>query len=470
MDDLFLPLSDSIQIPTDQIKYFASVLISIPLCIAFRYLPNNSNLKHFMYGMTGFILSYLVFGLGMISSFYTSVPSYFVMKYFKTQKAANCCFIFIFGYLLYRHIILYFYQYLEWSLDFTTTHMILTLKLTAFCFSVANAQKKNLSPYLEAHKVEKYPTLLEYFGFVYFFPGLFSGPSLEYRDYMSFIDMTRFKENNYKLVSIPYIQFAMNFLGGISLYACYILVGFFSPPDPEYYILEHPETCGLLFKLLSIWTTVGSLHFKYFGTWKLTESLGNLSGCGFSGFVNGKPTFVYYENVHIYKFETSRSAKTNFDIWNTYVQRWLKNYVYTTIGLTPLSPWKTHLTLFVSAFWHGVYPGYYITFLSFTVHKNASNQIYKKVDPYMERMFGKNSWKYKSYDVLLRIYNHWSLNYTVYPFMRFEFIPSLIVLKRTYFLGILVPFVIYQYLLRFVNYPPKATPPPTKQNDHSISS
>ncbi|KAL7714410.1 Vacuolar protein sorting 26 [Entamoeba marina] len=459
LDDWLAPLSENINVPTDQLKYFASLLISIPICIGYRYLPNYVNLKHFIYGVTGFILTYLVFGLEVFSTFFTAIPSYIVMKYTKTQRASNICFLYIFGYLLYRHFYLYFDQYLEWSLDFTTTHMILTLKLTAFCFSVSNGKKKHLTPYLEDHKITKYPSILEFFGFVFFFPGLFSGPALEYNDYISFINMSRFKDNNYQIVDIPKLRFCMNFFGGVAFYMCQIALGFINLPHPQYYIEEHPESCGLMFKLMTIWWTLTSFRIKYYGTWKLTESLSDLSGCGFSGFVDGKPTFKLYENIHIIDFETSRSMKINFDVWNMYVQKWLKNYVYTTVNLTSLAPWKTYVTLFVSAFWHGVYPGYYLTFFGLIIHKNASDQIYKKIDPYMIERFGKDSIIFQIYDIILRIYNHWSLNYAVYPFIRFEFLPSLIVFKRTYFLGHIIPFIIYQLILHCVKYPSKSTDP-----------
>lgn len=450
-DDWVQPICNALNVPTDQVKYFVSAVAMGPLCYALRFLPNNTTLKHIMYGVIGAIMTYLLFGMEVISVLFTTVPVYIVMKYWKTHKAAGILLVYVFGYLLYRHIYLYFNMYLVWTLEFTTTHMILTLKLTGFAFSVANgASDEKLCDYLEEHKIKKYPSLLEFFGFVFFFPGLFSGPTLEYREYIEFIEMTRFKSIGGKLPPVPWVSFCMNYFGGIAMYFVYAYINSNPLPDPEYYILQHPETCGLGWKLLTIWWTVSTLRIKYYGTWKLTESFGEISGCGFKCRVeqDGKTYDDYsiFVNIHIIEFEICRSAKHNIDIWNMYVQRWLKYYVYTALIKTSLKKYATSLTMLTSAFWHGVYPGYYLTFLALGFDKDVSNLIYKRLDPYMEKRFGKGSLVWYTYDVVLRIFNSWHLNYAVYPFMRFEFLPSLIAIMRTYAIGYVVPALIYVWL------------------------
>ncbi|EMD48924.1 membranebound O-acyltransferase domain containing protein [Entamoeba histolytica KU27] len=463
-DDWVEPLSSALNVPLDQVKYFSNAVLAAPICFGLRYLPNNQNIKHIVYGTLGMVFSYLLFGMEFITVFFTSIPVYLIMKYNKTQKAANICFIITFGYLLYRHIYLYFNMYLVWTLEFTTTHMIITLKLTAFAFSVANSFKKELTPYLEAHKINKYPSIIEFYGFIFFYPGLFSGPSLEYRDYMSFIDMSRFNLIKGKeLPKIPILKFLEHYIGGIIIYFIYAYINSNPLPNPEYYILEHPETCSIWWKLLTIWWTVSTIRLKYYGTWKLTESLGEISGCGYTGTTKeGKDEFLLYRNVSIIEFEVCRSCKVNMDLWNTYVQKWLKNYVYVSMIGTPLERYKTSLTMAVCAFWHGVYPGYYMSFFVLGFDKDLSNLIYKRLDPYMRMKFGEGSIVWNGYDILLRIFNHWHLNYAVYPFMRFELIPSLIVVYRTYFLGYLIPLILYLWL---TYYPPHLTQEKIKKEE-----
>ncbi|ELP84265.1 membrane-bound O-acyltransferase domain containing protein, putative [Entamoeba invadens IP1] len=446
-DDLLQDFSDSMGVSTDQVKYLMYSILCGPLCYALRFLPNNKLLKQIVYMILGIVLTYALFGNEIISVFFTTIPVYLVMLFFPTQTGANVSFIICFCYLLFRHIFLYFNMYLIWTVDFTTTHMILTLKLTSFCFSVANAKKENLNDFQTKHKIEKYPNILDFFSFIFFFPGLFSGPALEYNDFMAFMDMSVFNVTGGKLPEVPIVEFLLNYIGGIAAYFFYAFVNAHPPPSPEYYILEHPETCGLLWKLMTVWVTVSTLRIKYYATWKLTEGFGQISACGFSGLdKEGKPQFLLYQNIRIIEFETSRSAKTNIDNWNMYVQKWLKNYVYVALTGTYFDNFKTSLTMVVSAFWHGVYPGYYLTFLLVGFHKDVSNLIYKKLDPFINEKFGKDSTVAKVYDIVLRVYTHWVLNYAVYPFMRFEFIPSVTMMYRTYFLGILVPAAIYCWL------------------------
>ena len=105
--------------------------VSIPVCFTLRFVPNNPTLKHVVHITLGLLMTYLLFGMETISMLFTAVPVYVVMRFLPNNPDANLIFVYVFGFLLFRRIFLYVYHYLEWSLDFTTTHMIPTLKLTA---------------------------------------------------------------------------------------------------------------------------------------------------------------------------------------------------------------------------------------------------------------------------------------------------------------------------------------------------
>ena len=68
--------------------------------------------------------------------------------------------------------------------------------------------------------------------------------------------------------------------------------------------------------------------------------------------------------------------KTVFDNWNIQTQVWLRRIAYDR-----LSTGKTLGVFVLSAFWHGFYPGYYMTFVlaAFSVYAGRgvkTNQIY----------------------------------------------------------------------------------------------
>ena len=130
---------------------------------------------------------------------------------------------------------------------------------------------------------------------------------------------------------------------------------------------------------------------------------------------------------------------------------------------TALDSQKTTITLMVSAFWHGVYPGYYLTFFFMSYGRDASYLIYKQVDPWMKQRFGEGSLAWHVYDVLLRVYTIWSASYCIIPFMRYEFVPSLMLFARTWFLGVLSNIVIFYTLKFFPIYPKQKPNKPTPQ-------
>ena len=75
------------------------------------------------------------------------------------------------------------------------------------------------------------------------------------------------------------------------------------------------------------------------------------------------------------------SIKASIDNWNIHVQSWLANYIFLRVpaGL-PGDPAKL-VTFLSSAFWHGFFPGYYITFVNVMLFQEAAKALVKAVDP-----------------------------------------------------------------------------------------
>jgi lysophospholipid acyltransferase len=67
--------------------------------------------------------------------------------------------------------------------------------------------------------------------------------------------------------------------------------------------------------------------------------------------------------------EFNSDLKKQFRVWNMTVHNWLKNYVFIRVirrdgGKNKSSILPMFLTFIVSAVWHGLYPGYFVFFLS----------------------------------------------------------------------------------------------------------
>ncbi len=61
------------------------------------------------------------------------------------------------------------------------------------CLTLFSLFPQKMRPYQKEHLIEKLPSLLEWYGYVYFFPSLLAGPAVEMRDYNNYISGAMFK-------------------------------------------------------------------------------------------------------------------------------------------------------------------------------------------------------------------------------------------------------------------------------------
>ncbi|KAI2655634.1 Lysophospholipid acyltransferase 1 [Labeo rohita] len=92
----------------------------------------------------------------------------------------------------------------------------------------------------------------------------------------------------------------------------------------------------------------------------IADAIHNAAGYGISG-VNerGEVCWDHISNVRIWKIETATSFKSFIDNWNIQTALWLKSVCYDRAPY-----YRMPLTFVLSAIWHGVYPGYYFTFIT----------------------------------------------------------------------------------------------------------
>ena len=117
-----------------------------------------------------------------------------------------------------------------------------------------------------------------------------------------------------------------------------------------------------LLQMLSI-----STRMKYYGVWYLTEGSCILSGMGYKGInpQTRKADWSRLQNVNPWGIETAQNSRGYLENWNMNTNNWLRNYMYLRVTPKGKKPgFRASLATFVtSAFWHGFYPGYYLTFV-----------------------------------------------------------------------------------------------------------
>lgn len=124
--------------------------------------------------------------------------------------------------------------------------------------------------------------------------------------------------------------------------------------DPD--MLSRPLWQRIIYFYIS--GNAGRMYFYI--AWTLTDVVYNASGFGFNGYdeKSGEPKWDLINNINIWQLEKSTSMKGITDNWNIQTSKWLRAVAYER-----LPRGKTLGVFVLSAFWHGFYPGYYITFV-----------------------------------------------------------------------------------------------------------
>jgi lysophospholipid acyltransferase len=121
-------------------------------------------------------------------------------------------------------------------------------------------------------------------------------------------------------------------------------------------------------------------RMKYYGVWSLTEGSCILSGIGYKGVdpKTGRADWGRLQNVKPLGVELAQNSHAYLGNWNINTNLWLRNYVYLRVTPRGKKPgFRASLATFVtSAFWHGFYPGYYMTFVLAAFMQNISKSMY----------------------------------------------------------------------------------------------
>ena len=104
------------------------------------------------------------------------------------------------------------------------------------------------------------------------------------------------------------------------------------------------------------------------------------------------------------------------------------------IILCPFSLPRMFITLLVSAFWHGVAPGYYLTFLMVPLVVIAEVRMEKAVKPYLSAKYSYY------YDWAGWFFHYRSMEYLGCGFMLLQLQPCIRAWRSMYFIGHIVIF------------------------------
>jgi len=174
-----------------------------------------------------------------------------------------------------------------------------------------------------------------------------------------------------------------------------------------------------------------------------------LGGFGFEGYdKDGKVKgWKGVENIDILGFELATNLQSISRNWNKGTQGWLERYTYNRTNRSLVA------TYVISALWHGLYPGFFMMFLSMPLMTNCERLIRAKINPYFcDGYDGFNTASYPK-TIVATIYWHVSwimtmatMNYVVQVFSMGSLENSLNALSSYYYVPHIAMFLCYVVL------------------------
>ncbi|GAK64886.1 endoplasmic reticulum protein [Moesziomyces antarcticus] len=442
--------------PVDYIKLFCCLLSAFPLASAFVHLPSPA-LKHVYSIAVAF--TFLVPILHLYSGFLQLLASALVtyaICWFRVggRNMGWLVFGMQMAHLTYNHAVRKFGGIPLSTIEITAMQMVAVMNLTTFAWDCFDGQVRSEEECDDAQKktrITKMPGLLEFLGYAFYFPGVLVGPSTRFSDYRAWSTGELFGvKGNTSMprgrvaAAVRTLLVGLGFMGIYSIFA------------PAY---SYEKLIGLHGGLghLKWWQKLGWIQVagfmartKYYGIWSLTDGACILSGLGYNGVQNGRTRWNRCSNVDIPKIELANNWKELLDHWNMNTNVWLRNNVYKRIARPGKKPGfkSTMTTFFTSAFWHGLEPGYYLSFILAGFMQSAAKMLRRHVRPVFfaqpnvpnptfsnVHTFSAGQLAYCTLSVAV---SQATLNYAVAPFMLLELRASIAGWKAVYFYGHIV--------------------------------
>jgi lysophospholipid acyltransferase len=454
-------LAPVVGIPADQLRYVFALVASVPLAWVLRALHGRHvplAVKHAASLACGLQLMWFLYGWETLHSLFSGLAVWVCMRWLPPRRAYQLAVAFSFAYITLAHMYKMCTDYMGWSPDFTAPQMVVSIKMISYAFSVhdgwllanstdataaADVAASGLTERQRHYAIVKQPDVLAFLGWAYLSPGILGGPAIEYRDYERFVDESMFAEvpgrriPSCKAEACKAIAAGLCFMAGIAAFGAY------SPARLRRDVVDSAvaATLPLWWMLLLMYLSAVYQRFKYYLVWKFGEAACDVSGIGFSGLVQSadpkQPLRASWErsvNVHPLNTETGNSIKLVIDGWNIATERWLRHYVYERLEHTPLKNWRRGLTFVVSAFWHGLYPGYYLTFIHAALHREVAGMARKRIRPRVLALPARFR-PQLVYNIITSLLTVVTVNYCFSSFTMLSWHDAIAVWNNTYWIG-----------------------------------
>lgn len=320
----------------------------------------------------GITLIFCTAGAQIGHSLVSFIMVYLIIKFLsksKVKKQNNLCewviFWSVLGYLLFFRLSnAKFPEYFDKVSPFANVvQLLVTLRLISFGF--------------ENSSVEDFPGFLDFFCYNFSYLGLFSGPFYRKYVYDDFCNA----ENLHK---IPVLDHVIQTLKPLPLTASlYLILKTMMPVD--FYRSEQFLNGSTWMNVLLLQVQFAWCRYRFYTAWMMAEStcitarLGAYKtyrearpGLGPKLAIDpekeSKPEHEIYDFNTIWNLkkivcEFHPSLRQAMRDWNCSVQYWLANYTYKKVDSKYPIFLRISFTMFISAYWHGIAPGFFMGFM-----------------------------------------------------------------------------------------------------------
>lgn len=257
--------------------------------------------------------------------------------------------------------------------------MVLVMKLTSFCWNLADGSlpDAHLSEFQKDRRLKELPGLLDYAGYVLFFPSLLVGPAFDFAEYRRYINCTMFdvpatvdaarRPPTRKKRKIPRSATPALMRGASGLLWILAFLKLSAYYSPSVLVSADYNLRGFFHRVFTLYMVGFTARTKYYGVWSLTEGSCILAGLGFNGVdpKTGRISWDRVRNINPWGVESAQNTRAYLANWNMNTNSWLRNCIYLRVTPRGRKPgFRASVATFTtSAFWHGFYPGYYLSFL-----------------------------------------------------------------------------------------------------------
>ncbi|KAJ3235932.1 lysophospholipid acyltransferase [Chytriomyces hyalinus] len=431
-----------------------ALLSSYFLALPFAMLSSAAAKNAFSVAASGLIFVALFNVQGLVQLLALSGTCYFVsIRFRNSSRMPVFVLVLSMAVLAMNHLNSQFFQdELSPRFDQTVPMMVAVQKMATFAWSIHDGTKsdKKLSITQQSLKISTIPSILQYLGFIFFYPAFILGPSFHFNTYNDFVN----NSGEFSLAAgttvLPgrWVYFSKTLAIGlvcvvIHMIAVPIFMYDFGLTDA---FLEYSffERCGYLL------TSAIVQQCQFFSAWKLAEGACILCGFGFNG-ADVKKAGAYKwdrcENVRIWEIELAENPRMFLSAWNVQTALWLRSAVYLRLAPEPLpdqtlreaheakamASFATHATFLVSAFWHGFYPGFYLTFITLSFLVSANRISRKWIRPWFHNPESKLHSFLPVYHVVGWAVTCVGMNYATVGMQMKLFSSAMILWRRIYF-------------------------------------